>query len=194
MGYVYSKSEEIRPGQDPRLGKKTEIREDISRYGGAILYSDEMRTAFSQRHHGVSTVGDHTLRVARTSLGICYALRRLHISTDIPAVVTGSLCHDLGILGRDEKYTSMSECSVRHPADSVKVAEKLMGRLPPKTTEIIARHMWPAGGSKPPDSLEAAIVSVADKVAAMGDVFIGCGQKGAELKGAVWEIFSRKNR
>ena len=88
-----------------------------------ILDSEEMRQAFRQKHHTLSTVGEHTMRVAMTSLAICGALKKLHIRTDTQAVVTGSLSHDLGILGRNEKYSSSRECSRQHPADSVEVAE-----------------------------------------------------------------------
>ncbi len=138
-------------------------------YGGSILRSDEMRQAFQQKHHKLSTVGDHTLRVARASLRICYALRRLKLSPDLQTVVTAALCHDLGILGRAEKYKSSKECSRQHPLDSVETARKLMGELSDKTENTISRHMWPVAGSKPPDSLEAVIVSTADKIAAVGD-------------------------
>ena len=96
--------------RERRRKKKDRIRDDLERYGRTILRSDEMRRAYQQTHHTRSTVGEHIQRVAEKSLAICYVLDRLHIRTDIPAVVAGSLCHDLGILGRDEKYSSEKEC------------------------------------------------------------------------------------
>lgn len=165
-----------------------DMPEELSRYGSEILNSDEMRRAFEQKHHTLSTVGEHTIRVAGTSLKICRALRRLHIKTDVPAVVTGSLCHDLGILGRDEKYDSAKACSNQHPRDSVEVAHKLLGELPEKTEDIISRHMWPVGGSKPPNSLECAIVSAADKIAAVEDFIEGYGEKRPGIRGVVREL------
>ena len=171
-----------------RHSKRERIQEDLSLYGGGILNSEEMRRAFRQKHHTLSTVGGHTLRVARKSLAICYALRRLHIKTDIPAVVTGSLCHDLGILGRERKYDSPKECSRQHPADSLEVARKLVGELPEKTEDIISHHMWPVGRSEPPRSLEAAIVSAADKLAAVEDFVEGYGEKRPGIRGVVREI------
>ncbi len=175
-----------------REKSRQKTQEDLTRYGGRILNSDEMRHAFEQKHHTLSTVGAHTLRVAQTSLIICYALRRLHIATDIPAVVTGSLCHDLGILGRDKKYDSKKKCTMQHPADSVDIAQKLVGELPEKTTDIISRHMWPVGRSKPPNSLEAVIVSAADKIAAVEDFIEGYEEKNPGIKGVVRELMSRK--
>ena len=188
-----NKNGERQHRQERRRRKEERIQKDLARYGGGILDSEEMRRAFRQRHHTLSTVGEHSLRVARTSLAICYALRRLNIATDLPSVVTGSLCHDLGILGRDEKFDSARECSRRHPADSVELAGKLVGELPEKTEDIISHHMWPVGGSAPPRSLEAAIVSAADKIAAVGDFVTGCGEKRPGVRGVLREIRKRKD-
>ena len=176
-----------------REKKKEKIRNDLEAYGSEILNSDEMREAFGQTHHTRSTVGEHTQRVAEKSLAICYALDRLHIRTDIPAVVTGSLCHDLGILGRDEKYESERECYRHHPADSLEVARKLVDILPDKTRDIIEHHMWPTAGSKAPGSLEGIIVSAADKAAAVEDFIRGSKVKPADLKTAVRTIAERSS-
>ena len=176
-----------------REKREREIQAALESCGGEILSSREMERAFSQRHHTLSTLGEHTLRVARHSLKMCYALQKLRISTDIQAVVKGALCHDLGILGRNEKYTSAKECGRRHPVDSVEVAEKLSGPLPRKTRDIIARHMWPAGKSKAPNSLEGAIVCAADKLAAAEDFVIGYREKRPGIRGVIRTIINRKN-
>ncbi len=176
-----------------RQKQKEKIRNDLERYGSRILNSEEMQQAFRQTHHTRSTVGEHTRRVAEKSLAICYALKRLHIRTDIPAVVAGSLCHDLGILGRDEKYKSEQECQRQHPADSVELARKLLDDLPEKTPDIIERHMWPTAGSKAPSSLEGVIVSAADKVAAIEDFVRGSKIKPADLKTTLRTIAERNS-
>ena len=166
-------------------------RKDLQRYGDKILRSEEMHQAFQQKHHKLSTVGDHTMHVALASLGLCYALRKLHISTDIPSVVTGSLCHDLGILGREKKYGSQEECLRQHPADSVETARKLVGELTDKTEDAISRHMWPFAGSKRPNSLEGVIVSTADKIATFEDYAEAIRQKAA---GKPWRRVGRPDR
>ncbi len=174
-----------------KQSRREAMHEDLMLYGGKILNSEEMQRAFTQKHHTLSSVGTHTMRVAMTSLAICYALKKLHIKTDISSVVTGSLCHDLGILGRNEKYHSSGECSRQHPLDSVEIANKLTGGLSDKEADIIARHMWPVGKSKPPNSLEGAIVSAADKVAAVEDFVEGCEEKRPGIKGVIREIRNR---
>ena len=161
-----------------RQNRRKRIEKDMEKYGSEILNSEELKDAFGQTHHLWSTVGEHTLRVAASSIMICYALRKLNIPTNIPAVVVGSLCHDLGILGRDEKYSSKKECSKEHPRDSVDVARHLVPELTDESAEIIERHMWPAGGSKAPNTKEGMIVSIADKYVAVKDLI-----KGSDLKG-----------
>ena len=175
-----------------KQSRREAMHEDLMLYGGKILNSEEMQRAFTQKHHTLSSVGAHTMRVAMTSLAICYALKKLHIKTDISSVVTGSLCHDLGILGRNEKYHSSGECSRQHPLDSVEIANKLTGGLSDKEADIIARHMWPVGKSKPPNSLEGAIVSAADKVAAVEDFVEEYEEKRPGIKGVIREIRNRR--
>ena len=177
--------------QDKQAEQKSRIRNDLEQYGRKILNSDEMQQAFRQTHHTRSTVGEHTQRVAEKSLAICYALNRLHIHTDIPAVVTGALCHDLGMLSRDEKYASNQECYRQHSSDSVDVAKKLVDDLPKKTPDIIERHMWPSAKSKTPNSLEGMVVSVADKAAALEDFIQGSKVKHIGLKETIQNIRER---
>jgi uncharacterized protein len=165
-----------------RQDRRERIERDLLKYGGEILESAEMKDSFGQTHHLWSTVGEHTVRVTVTSVLICYALRKLNIPTNIPAVVVGSLCHDLGIMGRDEKFSNKKEMSREHPRESVNVARTLVPELSDTSEEIIERHMWPAGGSKAPGSKESLIVSVADKYTAVKDIFKGSDVKGTGVR------------
>lgn len=173
MRVLYTDSTVNREIREKREDRKKRIRKELDAYGSDVLESAEMQRAFGQTHHQKSTVAEHTIRVAMSSVMICYALRKLHISTNIPAVVVGSLCHDLGIIGRDEKYSSERECHREHPKDSVAVAKELVEDLPEGTEQIIERHMWPIGDSKAPRTLESAVVSVADKYTAVKDIVKG---------------------
>ena len=177
MRIPYTETIVQREIRENRKARSRRIDKDIDRYGRDILDSKELKEAFRQTHHLWSTVGEHTMRVAQSSLRICYALRKLRIKTDIPEVIIGSLCHDLGILGRYDKYDTERECLKEHPQASVKVARELVPDLSEKSADIIERHMWPAGRSLMPNSIESAIVSVADKHVAVKDLI-----KGSEIK------------
>lgn len=173
MRNLYYESTIYRQIKEKRSNRKARIASDIELYGGDILASEEIKEAYDQTHHLWSTVGEHTLRVTATSVMICYALKKLNIKVNIPVVVVGALCHDLGILGRDSKFESNRECSHEHPKESVKVAKELVPDLSDKSVDIIERHMWPAGGSQAPNSLEGMIVSSADKYSAVKDLVKG---------------------
>lgn len=148
------------------MNKKARIRhaeKDLLRYGRDILDSDIFASGFDQTHHYHTTVGDHTLNVALTSLEMVYRLERLHIHLDKRPIVAGALCHDLGIIGRHEKYKNDAICCQLHPLDSVKVARTLLKDLDPKTRKIISRHMFPMT-PLPPTSLAGWVVDIADTV------------------------------
>ena len=177
MRTPYYESTIHRQIREKRENRKDRIKGDLMRYGSDVLKSEEMKQAFEQTHHQWSTVGEHTVRVAFSSVMICYALRKLNIKVSIPAVVVGALCHDLGILGRSEKFSSAKECSREHPKESVEVAREIVSDMPEGTEDIIERHMWPAGESEAPNSIEGVVVSVADKYSAVKDIV-----KGSEVK------------
>jgi uncharacterized protein len=143
-----------------------------------------MKQAFDQTHHNWSTLGEHTMRVAMSSVMICYALRKLHIKVNIPVVVIGALCHDLGMLGR-EKYSSAKETSREHPKESVAVARELVEDLPEEAESVIERHMWPIGETEAPDSIEGVVVSVADKYNAVKDIVKGSDVKHTGVRNVV---------
>ena len=185
MRTPYYESTIHRQIREKREDRKERIKGDLMLYGNEVLQSEEMKQAFEQTHHNWSTVGEHTFRVAFTSVMICYALRKLNIKVNIPAVVIGALCHDLGILGRSEKYKSAKECSAEHPKESVEVARELVADMPEKTEDIIERHMWPLGESGAPNSIEGVVVSVADKYSAVKDLVKGSEVKHTGVKNVV---------
>ncbi len=140
-----------------------EIRAILFRYGGDILRSDLFRSAWDQTHHAVSTVAQHSLSVAVVSIYICLLLQRKHVRTDLRAVVVSSLCHDLGILGREKKYANEVQCCQRHPGDSVLAFRALTEEEDPLVEDAIAHHMWPLT-FLPPRHREGFILTLADKI------------------------------
>lgn len=145
------------------------IAHDILAYGGDIISSDLFRKGFSQKHHTNTTVAEHTLNVAASALRISYALEKTGVGVDIRAVTVGALCHDLGIIGRYEKFSDDRECLRLHPLDSVRAARELVPGIDHKTEEIIRCHMWPVNGWKP-SSVEGYIITVADKYSSVREL------------------------
>ncbi|SDZ99736.1 uncharacterized protein SAMN02745687_01369 [Lachnospiraceae bacterium NK3A20] len=142
----------------------------LGMYGMNIMNSDEFRNAFQQVHHNVTTVGDHSLNVAVSALCICAFLSKLHINTKQKELTQAALCHDLGILGRYEKFENNRVCCRQHPVDSVDVAKKLVPDMDERTQKMIRTHMWPATPLNIPTSREGLIISLADKYCAIREV------------------------
>lgn len=138
-------------------------------YGREIMDSEEFQSAFCQIHHMRTTVAEHSVNVAVISILLCLVLTKMHRAVDLRAVVQAALCHDLGILGRENKYHSNYQCCQQHPVDSVETARRILREYDDKTLQIIETHMWPARPGRP-SSLEGYIVTLADKYAAIREV------------------------
>lgn len=136
--------------------------DDVEKYGSEVIVSDELNEIFEQKHHLVSTVGEHTLRVVTSSVLICYMLKKLNVAVSLPVVIVGALCHDLGMSGR--------EYGIKHPKESVKIADNIVSDMDEKTESVIRFHMRPLGD---PKHIESVIVSLADKYNAVKDIFMG---------------------
>lgn len=143
--------------------------EEISEVGRRVFDSEIFKKGRTQTHHGTSTVGYHTFEVADSALRICDYLRNRGISINRREVIIGALCHDLGIIGRHEKFRNNIVCSQQHPRDSVKEAQKLFYDMSPKMKKIIGRHMWPITPMWP-TSREGWVVNLADKIATFNDL------------------------
>jgi len=102
------------------------------------------------------------LDVTFAGLQICGWLEKHRISVNRKEVLTASLCHDIGMVGRHIKYKNNRECCSRHPLDSERIAKRYFPEMNRKTQKIIRCHMWPLTPC-PPDSLEGMVVSLADK-------------------------------
>ena len=142
------------------------LRSILLNYGWDVMETREFREAFLQEHHYTTTVAEHSINVAVIGIILCILLIKAHIRVDIEMVVRAALCHDLGIMGREDKYKSEFECCMRHPVDSVKVAHGLFPEWDDKTLQCIETHMWPARPGRP-HSIEGYVITLADKYASV---------------------------
>jgi len=145
------------------------IAADIGRYGTDIIHSDLFQSGFGQKHHTNTTVAEHTLNVTASALRMSYRLEKMGLKLDLRAVTVGALCHDLGIIGRYEKFANNRESLKLHPIDSVLVSRRLVPDMDHKTEEIIRCHMWPLNGWMP-SSAEGYIITLADKYSSVREL------------------------
>ncbi len=144
-----------------------QVRNLLYQYGNDILLSEEFQNAFGQTHHKCMTVAEHSLGVAVICLYIYVILQKLHISVQVRSLTIAALCHDLGILGRYDKYRNNFECCGRHPVDSLDIIRKMIGKdeYNDVIENSVRRHMWPLT-PVPPKYQEGIILTAADKISA----------------------------
>ena len=144
------------------------ISEEILKYGEPVLRSEAFQAAYHQTHHLKGNLADHILNVTIEGVNLCRRLQKKKIDVDERTVVLACLCHDLGMVGRDEKYESRLESWKQHPEESLKQAKEICPDLDETAAAAIATHMWPIAG-KAPRTREGRIVLAADKYASMID-------------------------
>lgn len=144
-------------------------QETVKEVGAKVIASRQFIEADLQTHHHVTTVARHSFRVACICFCICRFLYVVFkIRTNWELLIVCALLHDIGIIGRDIKYHSNSQCCSQHPKDSVIIAGDILGELDDTGKDIIGNHMWPLTFT-PPHTLEGFIITIADKYSAATD-------------------------
>lgn len=132
---------------------------------GAPVYDSEIfQQAYGQNHHKHTTVAQHSECVAAMCLHLA---DHLGMTIDEELVVLGALSHDLGIVGRHDKFKSEMETYLKHSHDSAEIAKELFGEKYNDTMEDMIRyHMWPLS-DQAPQTKEGFLIVLADKICAI---------------------------
>ncbi len=145
-----------------------EVKDIIIKYGRDILCSDTFLAAFDQSHHYKTTVGDHTLEVTAEAVKFCLR-HNLTDENTLSNVVTACLCHDMSLIGREDKYGSNFETLRQHPGHSAEIYTDLTGESEERVLDAIHSHMFPLT-RKIPKHREGWILTLADKISASTDL------------------------
>lgn len=132
----------------------------------APLLADE--TVQSMRNyiqHGVVTTYDHCLAVAYKSFEIA---RRRGFHVDERALLWGAFLHDFYLYDWHEKDKAHAWHGYHHARRACENAIVHFG-IGEKEQAIIRSHMWPLNLTRVPRSLEAWIVTLADKRASLSE-------------------------
>ena len=126
------------------------------------------------RKHGCTDIYHHCERVAFYSLCLARRLRPLWqtmgLRLDYHSLVRGAFLHDFYLYDwHTQKIPHRMHASI-HPTLALKNAQEHFGTTS-READIIRNHMWPLTPRHFPHSIEAAIVSLADKVCAAKETF-----------------------
>ena len=143
---------------------RQDVQDIILKYGSHIINSDEFKKTFEQTHHYSTTVGDHTLGVTVEAVKFCLYYGLTDDRT-LSNVVTACLCHDLGIIGRHDKYKNRVQTLIWHPRHSAQAYMNMTGEEDKRVLNSILCHMFPLKMCIPRYK-ESWILVLADKVGA----------------------------
>ena len=126
-----------------------------------IVNSDEFKRTKNFKQHGQTSVFDHSVYVAATSLKIS---KKLHIKIDRESMIKGALLHDYFLYDWHDKNHPRLH-GFRHAKLAAENAKRDFG-LTKKEYKMISAHMFPMG-LRLPSSKEALILCIADKYCAV---------------------------
>ena len=146
-------------------------------HGYEIILDERFLILKSFVQHRTSNTYDHCLNVTRIALNMA---KKLHIKVDIRSLVRGCLLHDYyGYAWRDTKPRWHGH---RHPRLAAKNAQRDFG-INALEENMILGHMWPINFFRFFKSREAFILTLADKMATLEEVFAPRGEyEGYRLK------------
>ena len=178
---------------DEERSEEAAICRDIVKYGKEILLSDIFRKTAVQRHHVQSTVMEHTMNVCIIAVKLCRDQMRKGVLLNEKDLVQAALCHDLGMVGRENKYKNALETCKRHPIDSAEIAKEIVPDLSPNAEQMILSHMWPLS-TLAPQSREGRLLCRADKYASMADwqYVISNGHYEEKIKTNIRKLFEEE--
>ncbi|MGN1031200.1 MAG: HD domain-containing protein [Butyricicoccaceae bacterium] len=161
------------------------MEQELFEIAGDILEHPRFLELRHSRHHGKNNnLYDHCIRTARCALRLCHSFELSKHDTEM--IVRAALLHDFFEYNwRDDSFyrfrhsgTKVQRLSRMHAFYHGKRAAARASELfelNARQLEAIERHMFPL--AKMPMHKEGWIITLADKVAALGDMAIPLGHR-----------------
>jgi len=165
------------------------LQDDLTEYEAYLMHSflgamnttTRLPESLNYIQHGSTSVYEHSVNVACTSLKIAYFLKKtLHFYIDVHSLVRGALLHDYFLYDWHENEPWHRWHGFRHPFFALMNARKVCS-LTPTEVDIIIHHMFPLT-LIPPHTPEGIIVMIADKLCALYETF-----RMNEKKAPLWQ-------
>ena len=145
-----------------KIGEDKKIKAVIRKLGRDILVTESFQSEVNYIQHGEIDCYEHSLAVTYMCV---YLARKFRLRVDLRSVVRGALLHDYFLYDWHDDVAWHRLHGYHHARTSLITACK---DFPMNRTEkqIIFRHMFPLNISRFPNSKEAAMVCMADKICA----------------------------
>lgn len=171
------------------IGGDRTIRDTIRRYGDDILRAESYRSAVQFIQHGCINIYEHSLAVTYMSVWLA---RTFHIGADIKSMVRGALLHDYFLYDWHDDAVWHKLHGYHHARTAMQKARRDF-HITKKEQQIIYRHMFPLNITRFPNSREAALVCLADKICALRETITGKNYEPELTKDFLQEATSAQN-
>ena len=118
------------------------------------------------QHNNVNTYR-HCFNVLRVSLKINEFLK---LNSDLDTLILGAFLHDFYLYDWHDKDMCKKLHGFVHPKIAADNSEKFFN-INEDVKTVIIRHMWPLTITKIPNTKEAIVVCIADKICSLMEVF-----------------------
>lgn len=144
------------------IGSDERIKKIIRKYGEDILRSPSFRSQTDFIQHGEISVYEHVLAVTYMSV---YLAKRYHWRVNLRSMVRAALLHDYFLYDWHDDAVWHRLHGYHHARTAMQKARRDF-HITKLEQQIIYRHMFPLNITRIPDSGEACLVCLADKICA----------------------------
>jgi len=149
-----------------KLDKKYSNRSVVIHYGADIIESDLYTKCAECIQHGNTSVREHEISVALTSVAIA---RRLPFKFSYRSLVRGSLLHDFFLYDWHDKDKNVDNHALNHASYALENAANNYA-INPIEADMIRKHMFPLNLT-PPKYRETLILTLSDKICTIRETF-----------------------
>ena len=142
-----------------KIDKKYSSKSAVIHYGADILDSPDYAKCAEFIQHGNTSVREHEIAVAMTSVAIA---RRLPFKFSFSSLVRGSLLHDFFLYDWHKTDKTVRNHAQNHASYALKNAAERFS-INPIEADMIKKHMFPVNLALP-KYRETVILTISDKI------------------------------
>lgn len=141
--------------------------DEIVKNAEDILYSETMLSTKKHLQHGNTSVYDHSVSVAVTSL---YLADEYHVAVNRRSLIRGALLHDYFLYDWHDRPKEYRPHGFTHADTALKNAQRDF-QINELEAEMIYCHMFPMNILRVPLHKESMILCIADKIVGSKETF-----------------------
>lgn len=140
----------------------------------SFLHNEKIKRMKEFGMHRGSNCYEHSFKVAKKA--IKYAVRSRRKNINFETILVGAILHDYYLYDWRRDKSKLKHHAKNHPIIASVNAIQDFG-INKEVEKIIKSHMWPLNSKNYPNTREAKLVSISDKVVSIGESMTSIGHK-----------------